>query len=90
MKKSLFVAGALMVLATSVFARPDKKAKTPETIKCSVMTGRTVNIKAATAKKMYADYKGSRYFFCCGGCPGQFKADPAKFAKNAHIKTPKA
>ena len=90
MKTTLLVAGAVMVLAGAAMATPDKKSKTPETIKCAVMTGNTVNIKAATAKKMYADYKGNRYYFCCGGCPSQFKATPEKFAKSAHIKTPKA
>ena len=93
MKTTLLVAGAALVIAGSAMASPDKKPKaekTPETIKCAVMTGSTVNIKKATAGKMFADYKGNRYYFCCGGCPGQFKADPAKFAKNAHIKTPKA
>ena len=34
-------------------------------------------------------YKGNRYFFCCGGCPAAFKKDPAKYAKNDHIKAPK-
>ena len=38
---------------------------------------------------MYADYKGHRYFFCCGGCPSEFKANPAKYAKSANIVIPK-
>lgn len=25
-------------------------------------------------------YKGVKYYFCCGGCPDQFKANPAKYA----------
>ena len=29
----------------------------------------------------HQDYKGKRYYFCCAGCPEEFKADPAKFAK---------
>jgi YHS domain-containing protein len=84
--------GAALVLSVAALAGPpkDKKDATPAEIKCSVMTGRTVNVKEATAKKMFADYKGNRYFFCCGGCPSQFKADPAKYAANAHIPTPKA
>ena len=92
MKKLILLSGAAMMLASVAFAAPDKDKKkggTPETIKCAVMTGRDVNIKDATAKKMFADYKGKRYFFCCGGCPGQFKASPDKFAKNASIPTPK-
>lgn len=31
----------------------------------------------------YQDYEGTRYYFCCGGCPEQFKKDPAKYAKKA-------
>jgi YHS domain-containing protein len=27
----------------------------------------------------YQDHNGKRYYFCCGGCPDQFKDDPAKF-----------
>jgi len=92
MKQFVLLAGAALTLASSaVLASPDKgKGKAaPTTIKCAVMTGNTVNIADATKKHMYADYKGKRYFFCCGGCPGQFKASSAKFAKNASIPTPK-
>lgn len=84
MKKVLILTGVFMVLSAAAMAD-----KTPTTIKCAVMTGSDVNIKEATAKKMYADYKGNRYFFCCGGCPGAFKKDPAKYANAPHIKTPK-
>lgn len=30
-------------------------------------------------KKISADYKGTRYYFCCVGCQGKFKADPEKY-----------
>jgi len=85
MTKLVVAAGAL-ALATAAFAGPDKS---PTEINCAVMTDHKVNIKKATASKMYADYKGNRYYFCCGGCPAQFKANPAKYSKNAHVKTPK-
>ena len=88
MNKTLLLTGVALVLSVAAFAGPPKADKT--TIQCAVMP-RMVNIKEATAKKMYADYKGNRYFFCCGGCPSMFKADPAKYAANAaHIPTPKA
>ena len=80
----LMLTGAMLMLASVALAGP-----TPTEIKCAVMSTNTVNVKDATAKKMYADYKGNRYFFCCGGCPAEFKKDPSKFAKAAHIKTPK-
>ncbi len=76
---SLLVCGA-------AFANGHKPVKT---IACAVMTNNKVDIAKATAKHMYADYKGNRYFFCCGGCPAAFKANPAKYAKAAHIPTPK-
>lgn len=97
MKKHLLLTAVALVVSVAAFAAPPKgktkttKAAVPATIKCAVMTGRTVNVKDATAHKMYADYKGNRYFFCCGSCPSMFKADPAKYAKAAaHIAVPKA
>jgi YHS domain-containing protein len=86
--KQILLTGAMLTLTVAAIAGPPKD-KTPATIKCAVMPDHTVNVKDATAKKMYADYKGNRYYFCCGGCPGQFKADPTKYAKAPHIKTPK-
>ncbi len=41
---------------------------------CPVMGGKI-------DKKYYADYQGRRVYFCCGGCIGAFKKDPAKFLK---------
>ncbi|MHC4859986.1 MAG: efflux RND transporter periplasmic adaptor subunit [Planctomycetota bacterium] len=29
--------------------------------------------------EVYADYKGHRFFFCCGGCTKRFLADPGKY-----------
>lgn len=56
-------------------------------ITCPV-TGEKVDMDQATKAHLYADYKGSRYFFCCGMCPPQFNKDPAAFAAKPHIKTP--
>jgi len=97
MKKAILLTGAAMVLATAVLAGPPKKDAKKDTkaavvrteVQCSVMPARKVNVKTATASKMYSDYKGNRYFFCCGACPAQFKADPAKYAKADHIAIPK-
>jgi YHS domain-containing protein len=76
---------SMIAVCGSVFAGP----KTPTTIACAVMPSNKVNVASATAKHMYSDYKGHRYFFCCGGCPDAFKKDPAKYAKSASIPTPK-
>jgi len=94
MKTNLMLASALMlsVAAVAGFADDAKKPAAKTEIKCAVMSGKTVKIADATklgAGKGYADYKGNRYFFCCGGCPSEFAKDPAKFAKADHIPTPK-
>jgi len=68
---------------------PKKPAPIPKTIPCPVMKNSKVDIAKATKIKMFADYKGRRYFFCCAGCPEAFKANPAKFAKLPSIPTPK-
>jgi len=94
MTRPIMMGAALLALAIPALAVPDKgkakKAPEPTSIKCAVMTGREVNIKAATASHLYADYKGRRYYFCCGACPTAFKQDPAKYAKNASLPIPKA
>ncbi len=86
----------LMVGALSVgaFAQAKKPAPAPKEVPCIVMPSHKVKIADATKGKMFADYKGRRYFFCCAGCPGAFKADPAKYAKkdvkkDMSIPTPK-
>ena len=83
--KKIFIV-ALSAVALVAAANADK---TPKTIACAVMPKNKVTVADATKNHMYADYKGKRYFFCCAGCPDAFKANPAKFAKSASIKTPK-
>jgi YHS domain-containing protein len=81
---------SILAIATVGFASAQaKKAPKPKTtIHCAVMTDDPVKIADATKNKMYADYKGRRYFFCCAGCPDAFKKNPAKYAKNESIPTP--
>jgi len=95
MTKTILLSGAVLAFATSAFAAAPKpaakpaKGAAPAEVHCAVMTSHKVNVKEATAKKAYTDYKGNRYFFCCAGCEPEFKKDPAKFAKSDHIPTPK-
>lgn len=89
MKNTIFLAAGLLLSFAAVTVSADEKKE----VKCAVMPERSVNVAEATKKgtgKGYADYKGNRYFFCCGGCPTAFAKDPAKFAKADHIPTPKA
>ena len=79
----------LVVGALSVGAFAQAKPKAPTELPCAVMTSHKVKIADATKNKMFADYNGRRYFFCCAGCPGAFKANPAKYAKKElSIPTP--
>ena len=83
----------LCVLSSTGLAAPQlkgakKAAPMPMNITCAVEPEDKVKVQDATKAKLYADYKGNRYFFCCSGCPLEFQKNPAKFAKNAHIKTP--
>jgi YHS domain-containing protein len=89
MLKYALLAATATVLAVPALADDKKPAKNPTEITCAVMPKDKVNIKEATEKKMFADYKGRRYFFCCAGCPGAFKKDPEKYAKAPSIPTPK-
>jgi YHS domain-containing protein len=85
MNKVMLMAGAMLMLSSIAFAGEKKE------VACAVMTDHKVNIKKATAEKMYTDYKGKRYFFCCAGCSPTFKKEPATYAKKAEsIPTPKA
>jgi YHS domain-containing protein len=90
MKKFALLTALSVLTFGAAFAQAPKKApKVPKTIKCAVMTSDDVDIAKATKDKMFQDYKGRRYFFCCKGCPDAFKANPAKYAKSPSIPTPK-
>jgi YHS domain-containing protein len=81
------IIATILIGAIAVSALAGQKK---DTIACAVMPDHKVNIAKATKDKMFADYKGHRYFFCCGGCPAAFKKNPEKFAKAASIPTPKS
>lgn len=101
---SLVSLGSLLLLsgcggdATTAGGPPPEPAGTATTAgllpadateaRCPVMAGNKVDIQKATTSGLYADHEGNRYFFCCEGCPEQFKADPAKFAGADHIAVP--
>ena len=82
--KKVLISLATAAVMVSAFAQ-----KAPKEIACAVMGSHKVNIEKATKAKMFADYKGKRYFFCCEGCPAEFKKNPAKFKNAPSIPTPK-
>ena len=85
---ALLVGLAAVALSTTVRAA-DKPKEPTKKLHCAVETKNEIDVKKATADKMFADYKGNRYFFCCPGCPEEFKKNPAKYVKSDHIPTPK-
>ena len=56
---------------------PFGEAKVGDKTTCPV-SGETFVVDADSPK---AEYEGKTYYFCCGGCAGDFKADPASFLK---------
>ncbi|MEK7309442.1 MAG: YHS domain-containing protein [Planctomycetota bacterium] len=68
-----------------------KPAVTPEAVKAHTITDAEVGQPAVcpvmgtevtvTKNTLSAEYKGKVYYFCCGGCPDEFKANPDKYAK---------
>lgn len=85
MKKIVMaVAGMALVSMVSAQAKP-----APKEIECAIMKGHKVNIEKAVKDKLFSDYKGRRYVFCCGGCKPAFDKEPAKYAKAPSIPAPK-
>jgi YHS domain-containing protein len=85
MKKTIAILIAVSALSVGAFAQ----GKPVKEIECAVMKGHKINVKDATKNKMFADYKGKRYFFCCAGCKPAFQKEPTKYAKAPSIPTPK-
>ncbi|MGH9829467.1 MAG: YHS domain-containing protein [Blastocatellia bacterium] len=65
------VAAISRVLANS--GRSDARDKQPVTNKRCPVTGDGVN------PNLRIEYQGQYVYFCCDGCPEQFKSDPAKY-----------
>ena len=60
-----------------------------EALYCPVMKSPVASYAKSSG---YADYNGTRYYFCCAGCDTEFAKDPAKFAEVAkdHVQKPAA
>jgi YHS domain-containing protein len=59
-----------------VVIRQAKPEEIGKTVTCPVM-GSVFKVAGYT---QVADYKGKSYYFCCAGCPGEFKENPEKYA----------
>ncbi|MBS1717627.1 MAG: YHS domain-containing protein [Armatimonadetes bacterium] len=89
MKLAITTASLLMLAVASMAQMGHGVSKTAKHIITCPVSGDKLDMDKATKSKMYADYKGNRYFFCCNDCPSTFKKNPAKYAAKPHIKTPK-
>ena len=46
---------------------------------CPVMGDKVDLAKARSDPKLYSDYKGKRYYFCCKDCKPDFDKEPKKY-----------
>lgn len=80
MRNLLMAIAVIIIIAGVVWFVKGRQVQSPtitEEVKCPV-TGEKVN--PATAKLKTA-YKGKTYYFCCPGCPEEFKKNPEKYIK---------
>ncbi len=85
MKRTLFLCSGLLSLTVCTNALPPKNNAV--VMRCPLTTFR-VNIGGSTKAKLYADYKGNRYYFCCNPCPKKFWLNPEKYVYSSHIPIP--
>ena len=72
--KILSLATLIAIVAVGYVLAEGEAAKSKQQTTCPVMGGE-IN------KEIYTDYEGKRVYFCCKGCIGEFKKDPAKHIK---------
>ncbi|OLT46079.1 hypothetical protein BJF85_18060 [Saccharomonospora sp. CUA-673] len=63
----------------------DSDAQVPaaDMAECPVMVGTPVVKTEAEAAGLFRDYKGERYWLCCGSCGPLFDADPDRYVDAA-------
>ena len=83
------LATALLVCAIVVPAINAQGTGKTKDLHCAVMPQDKVDVKKATKAKLFSDYKGNRYYFCCAGCKPAFEKDPEKYKNADHVPVPK-
>lgn len=83
MKKIHLILSAALILAPLMMTTSCKVGSGPAVSQgtCPVMG------EIITNKNHYVDYKGKRIYFCCAGCPDEFKKDPEKYMKKLDPST---
>jgi YHS domain-containing protein len=81
MKKISIISAFIFVIALVITGITINKVTGAEnTIKSKTQTTCPV-LGGAIDRKVYTDYKGYRIYFCCEGCPDEFKKNPEKYMK---------
>ena len=82
MKKTAIVASAvLMLMGFGVAGADESQAAGGQAAAAQAVKKQTVcPVEGGQVKtNLFVDFKGQRIYFCCDGCPAEFKKDPAKF-----------
>lgn len=69
----------VLVLGSSLMAEEMGKAGEKMQTQCPI-SGKAIN------KDVYVDQDGKRVYFCCPGCPPEFKKDPGKYMKDFEMQ----
>ena len=67
----------VLILGVWIFYQNALTNSSAEMVECPVM-GTKMNSDRAHAKTIH---DGKTYYFCCGGCPEQFRRNPDKYIK---------
>ena len=59
-------------------SKPANAIKAKQQLVTCPVTGNKIDPAKAYAR---TTYKGKNYYFCCAGCPEEFKKNPGKYAK---------
>lgn len=81
MKKIAVIAGVMMVFAGVRFAGAQEGIESGVVAEAPVVKKQTVCpvMGGTIVSNIFEDYDGKRVYFCCKGCPAEFKKDPAAY-----------
>lgn len=79
--KAITVGAACLVICGLSSAQAQTKVTTEKVVSESKPQTVCPLTGAPIDKSNYVDYNGYRVYFCCGGCPSDFKKDPEKYIK---------
>lgn len=85
---AFIIVGGVWFLSGSASQRTENHGHMSESYHGAVKSGQEVVECPVMGTKFPAgkaygktEYNGKMYYFCCAGCPGEFKKNPEKYAK---------